>query len=122
MAKDTSNDAALSPHRAARLYRLLTMLSDRAKSREFLLKKLRLDLRGFYRDIEYLRSLGIEISTENGSYLLMTGFDDSLSMLPIPDLGLSVRDALLLVSGNLTARKKLKKKVEAVLGPIDSIA
>ncbi|MFO0938075.1 MAG: hypothetical protein U0798_16350 [Gemmataceae bacterium] len=119
-AKVAESSNGIAPHRAARLYRLLTLLGGRTQSRPGLLKKLRVDLRSFYRDIEYLRSLGIEITVARGGYVLIASLDDSLGRLPFPDPGLTVRDVLHLLNGSVSAKKKLRVKAESVLGPLDN--
>jgi predicted DNA-binding transcriptional regulator YafY len=105
----------LTPLRAARLYRLLTLLGDGAQTRNFLLRRLRLDVRGFYRDLEALRALGIEVVTtgDEARYALMGELDDALEKLPFPDPGLTVRDALQLSVGSSAAHRKLKQRVNS---------
>jgi hypothetical protein len=105
----------LTPLRAARLYRLLTLLGDGAQTRNFLLRRLKLDIRGFYRDLEALRSLGIEVETtgDETRYALAGELDDALARLPFPDPGLTVRDALQLADGSTAAHRKLKQRVHS---------
>src|SRR4051812_40096121 len=108
---------ALTPSRAARLYRLLTLLGAGPQTRPILLRKLKLDVRGFYRDLEALRSFGIEIHPDElARYGLATDLDDALARLPFPDPGLSVRDALQLASGASPAHRRLRQRVNAFLG------
>jgi len=79
-------------------------------------RKLRVDVRGFYRDVESLRKFGIEIETDSASrYLLAGSMDDALARFPLPDLGLNVREAMQLVSGVASAQTKLKRKIDAFL-------
>lgn len=118
-AKPIDASAGITPHRAARLYRLLTFLVGRPQSRPSLLKRLRIDLRSFYRDIEYLRGLGIDISAFHGCYVLSIDLDQALGRLPFPDPCLSIRDVMHLLNGSVSAKRKLKLKVEAVIGPMD---
>ena len=118
-AKPIDASAGITPHRASRLFRLLTLLGGRPQSRPGLLKRLRIDLRSFYRDIEYLRGLGVEISANGGCYVLSVDLDYALGRLPFPDPGFSIRDVMHLLNGSSTAKKKLKLKVEAVIGPMD---
>jgi predicted DNA-binding transcriptional regulator YafY len=110
----------LTPQRAARLYRLLTLLGSGPQTRAFLLRRLRLDVRGFYRDLEALRSLGIEVTSagDETRYVLVGDAEDALAKLPFPDPGLNVRDALLLSKGDTAAHRKLKQRVSSFLkGP-----
>lgn len=106
----------LTAPRAARLYKLLTMLGEGAQTRRRLLSRLKLDIRGFYRDLEVLRGLGIEIvAGADNKYFLSNGLDDALSRLPFPDPGLNVRDALQLAKGETPAHRKLRQRVTSFL-------
>jgi hypothetical protein len=108
---------ALTPPRAARLYRLLTLLGHGPQPRPALLRKLKLDVRGFYRDLEALRGLGIEIHPDAQARYGLTGeLDDALAHLPFPDPGLSVGDALQLSNGASPAHRRLRRRVNDFLG------
>ncbi len=107
----------LTNQRAARLYRLLTLLGVGPQTRQQLLRRLKLDVRGFYRDLEALRELGVEVSTcEDNRYTLAGGLDDALSRLPFPDPGLNFRDVQQLAKGDTTAHRKLKQRINTFLG------
>lgn len=103
--------------RAGRLFKLLRQVEKRARPREELQKSLKIDVRGFYRDLELLRRLGIAITTEGDRYRLAGRLDDALALLPFPDPGLSLRDALLLSRGRTDAHRKLRARIGALLGP-----
>lgn len=108
--------AALTAPRAARLYKLLTLLGGGPQTRKLLLTRLKLDIRGFYRDLESLRGLGIEVAAgPDNKYVLAGDLDAALSRLPFPDPGLNVRDALLLANGPTAAHRKLRQRVNAFL-------
>ncbi len=117
MGKKNVDDTTvtLTPQRAARLYRLLTLLGTGAQTRNFLLRRLRLDIRGFYRDLETLESLGIEVLTtgDDPRYALAGDLNHALARLPFPDPGLTFRDALQLSSGSTAAHRKLKQRVNS---------
>ena len=110
---------SLTALRAARLYRLITLLGAGPQTRAALLRRLKLDVRGFYRDLEALRTLGIEVTAGDDTKYTMGGdVDDALAKLPFPDPGLNVRDALQLSNGNTAAHRKLKQRVNSFLnGP-----
>ena len=112
--KTADVDSVLTPQRAARLFRLLSLLGDGAQTRVSLLKRLKLDLRGFYRDLEFLRSLGVEYSSGNHRYCLKCDLDTALARLPFPDPGLSLKDAMQLSRGSSESHRKLRKKIEYV--------
>jgi predicted DNA-binding transcriptional regulator YafY len=110
----------LTPLRAARLYRLLTLLGAGPQTRNFLLRRLKIDVRGFYRDLETLGLLGIDITAtgDETRYTLVGELDEALAKLPFPDPGLNVRDALQLSNGSTAAHRKLKQRVNSFLnGP-----
>jgi hypothetical protein len=117
--KVEASEVSLTSPRAARLYRLLTLLGSGPQTRGFLLRRLRLDVRGFYRDLEALRALGIEVTTSDETkYALVGDLDAALARLPFPDPGLNVRDALQLADGSTAAHRKLKQRVKSFLnGP-----
>jgi hypothetical protein len=101
----------LTNPRAARLYRLLALLADGPLTRPHLLRRLKLDVRGFYRDLEALRGLGIEVNTgDDNRYSLTVHLDDALAHLPFPDPGLNFRDVQQLSRGDTAAHRKLKQR------------
>jgi predicted DNA-binding transcriptional regulator YafY len=107
---------AVTAQRATRLYRLLSLTAEKAQTRTTLLRKLRVDLRGFYRDLELLRSLGIGIPSDGDRYHLLGTLDDALARLPFPDPGLSLREALVLCNGRTDAHRKLRTRVNTFIG------
>jgi predicted DNA-binding transcriptional regulator YafY len=106
----------VTAQRAARLYRLLSLTADKAQTRTALLRKLRVDLRGFYRDLELLRSLGIAVPADGDRYQLLGTLDEALALLPFPDPGLSLREALVLCNGRTDAHRKLRSRVNTLIG------
>jgi len=109
----------LTAPRAARLYKLLTQLGDGAQTRRTLLLRMKVDVRGFYRDLELLRGLHIDIGMgPDNRYSLPLSLDDALARLPFPDPGLSVRDVLQLCNGSTAAHRKLRQSVATILQPV----
>lgn len=112
--KPTPAPVALTTLRAARLYKLLTLLGEASLTRRTLLSRLKIDVRVFYRDLEALRGLHIEIGLgDDNRYSLPVSLDEALSRLPFPDPGLSVRDVVQLCSGSTAAHRKLKTSMNA---------
>ena len=75
----------LTGQRAARLFRLLTLLGDGPLTRPQILRKLRIDVRGFYRDLEALRGLGIEVYFgDDNRYGLAIDLDEAPGPAPLP--------------------------------------
>jgi hypothetical protein len=109
-----------APHvtaqRAGRLCRLITLLGSGSHSRDVVLRKLKIDLRGFYRDLELLRSRGVMVTVEGTKYALDGDIDTALSKLPVPDPMLNVRDALVLARGNTDAHRRFRRRLDALLG------
>ena len=50
----------------------------RSRSREWLIGKLDLDVRGFYRDLQFLKDIGITVSLGEGGYVLSEGSEAKL--------------------------------------------
>lgn len=119
MSKNHANESApiVTLPRAGRLYRLLSLTAEATRTRKVLLTRLKVDLRGFYRDLELLRALGIEITCDGDKYQLVGELDDALAKLPFPDPGLSFRDVLALSRGTGDAHKKLRRRMESFTGP-----
>jgi hypothetical protein len=117
--KPASAAVILTAPRAARLYRLLTVLGDGPQTRRVLLLRMKVDVRGFYRDLELLRDLRIDITLgPDNRYTLPISLDESLARLPFPDPGLSVRDVLQLCNGSTAAHRTMKLSVATILQPI----
>jgi len=103
--------------RVARLYRLLSLLGDGPQTRTQILRRLKIDVRGFYRDLEALRGLGVEIANgDDHRYNLCSDLDTALSCLPFPDPGLNFREAQQLAKGDTAAHRKLKQRINTLLG------
>src|SRR5207247_731071 len=60
-----SASKAVTAERAARLVRLLQLLGTGPQTRVALARRLRLDIRSFYRDLELLRGTGIPLVLRN---------------------------------------------------------
>jgi|SRR5690242_15023584 predicted DNA-binding transcriptional regulator YafY len=109
--KDPGN---VTPDRAERLYRLLLLLGDGAKTRAAVLRQLRLNIRGFYRDLEVLRAVGVPVEHNDGHYVLATDVAEALERLPFPDPCLTVADARLLAKGKSSAHRKIRRRLSTL--------
>ena len=107
---------AVTAERAARLYKLLKLLGSGPRTRTFLTRQLRLDIRGFYRDLELLRSAGIDVPLVEGRYSLSDAVGQSVARLPFPDPHLTLREAQDLAKGRSASHTKLKKQIAAIMG------
>lgn len=106
---------AVTPERARRLYRLLRMLAAGSQTRPDLMKRLRLDVRGFYRDLELLRASGIELPVFHRRYTLAMKVELAVARLPFPDPRLTLAEALQLAKGRSPAHRKLKEQIDRVV-------
>ena len=113
-AKTGSSGVSLS--RARRLVGLIQLLGAGAMIRGNLMRKLHLDIRGFYRDLQCLRKAGIRIKLRDGKYALLEKVEESLVKLPFPDPGLSLGEAMLLAKGTTAVHRKLKHMIDVLRG------
>jgi hypothetical protein len=104
----------VTAERAARLYRLLRLLAKKPQTRDALARVLRLGMRGFYRDLESLRTAEIEVQLNGGAYVLVGKLADAVARLPFPDPGLTLGEATELARGRSKAHLKLKKQIRAI--------
>lgn len=121
MAKKPSSPPASSSktvtlERAARLHQFLTLLGDRPQPREMLQRRLGLDIRGFYRDLDLLRSVGLAIELRRGRYALDSDPKAALDDLPFPDPKLTLGEAVKLAKGRSAVHRKLRQQIDAILG------
>ena len=108
---------SLTGQRAGRLFRLLMLLGSGPLTRQRILRKLRIDVRGFYRDLEALRALGVEVEAgDDNRYVLVLDLDEAMARLPFPDPGLNFRDVQQLAKGETSAHRKLRRRINSFLG------
>jgi predicted DNA-binding transcriptional regulator YafY len=119
MAKKKSKglvaQAAVSLDRSRRLVRMVQLVGGSPMERAKLMRALRLDVRGFYRDLQCLRSAGINLTLRDGLYKLVTPSKDALALVPFPDPGLSLGEAMLLAKGSTGPHQKLKKMISELV-------
>ena len=71
--------------RAARLHRLVMLLSREPRRREAVLDELRIGLRTFYRELKLLKKCGIKVQRRSRLYALGTPAEQVEGRLPFPD-------------------------------------
>lgn len=103
--------------RVARLYSFIRLLAKGPVFRSILLRKLGLNQRGFYRDIELLRAVGIRVHPDEGRYSLRPGFGAAVNLLPFPDPQLSLGQAQRLCRGKTSAHQALRRRVAQITRP-----
>ncbi len=114
-AAKTTPATGVTPERFVRLYRMVRLLAGAPQTRETIARRLRLDVRGFYRDLDLLRSSGVAVTLEAGRYTLTQGIEDALAHLPFPDPHLTLGEARILAKGKSSAHRALAKSIETVL-------
>jgi hypothetical protein len=107
---------AITTARAARLYRLLSLLGEKPQSRAGLTRRLKLGLRGFYRDLGALRKIGIIVDLTRRGYVLEGTAAEAQDRLPFPDPGLTLGEAQQLAKGRTATHRKLKGQIEEITG------
>ena len=110
----TPTPAAVSLERATRLFRLLNLLGKGPQTRAVLTRKLRLGIRGFYRDFEVLRAAGIIVKLSDGRYQLLDEVTEAIERLPFPDPGLTLGEARQLAKGRSRAHKRIREQIERI--------
>lgn len=106
---------AVTAERARRLCRMLQLLDGGPQTRAGLTRHLRLDVRGFYRDLELLRSAGIAVTLRDRRYTLDEDVDDAIARLPFPDPHLTLGEARQLAKGRTAAHRKLQAQIREIL-------
>ncbi len=106
--------ATVTLERAARLYRLLKLLGQGPQSRAAFIRRLRFGIRGFYRDLEILREVGILVELSDGKYRLREEVAAVIERLPFPDPNLTLGDARQLAKGRSKAHKKIREQLRRI--------
>lgn len=116
MAKKNQEPAnvTVTADRAQRLYRLLNLLGSGPQTRQSLTKKLRLGIRGFYRDLEVLRAVGLVIKLNDSRYHLLEPVEEAIARLPFPDPNLTLGEARDLARGRLPVHRKIRALLERI--------
>jgi predicted DNA-binding transcriptional regulator YafY len=114
-ARSARSRGPITPARAARLYRLLQFLTKRPIAREELARTLKIDMRGFFRDLKTLRDLGVRVRTTHHLYSLSQRFEQAVTRLPFPDPRLKLNEAIQLAKGRTAAHRKLKRQIKAIV-------
>jgi len=102
---------SVTAERAARLHQLLVILGKGPQTRTALTRRLKLALRGFYRDLELLREVGITIDLIDGRYILNGEPAEVIAQMPFPDPNLTLGEARVLSKGRSKAHRKLKEQI-----------
>ena len=112
----SAEQTAVTIERAARLYRMLHLIAGAAPNRAVLMRRLKLDVRGFYRDLELLRASGIVVDVQWRRYHLRSALDEALGRLPLPDPRLTIGECVVVARGRSTAHRKLRYHLDRIMG------
>ena len=107
--------AQITAARAARLHRLVELLSQGGRARPDLLRDLGIGLRTFYRELDFLRRCRIKIRLNRGEYTLNGSLTKAETVLPFPDPRLSFAEAAELARGKTPAARRLAGLLKSVL-------
>jgi hypothetical protein len=107
--------AAVTPERFTRLYRMVQLLGSAPHTRQQLLRKLRTDTRGFYRDLEVLRTAAIDVLVRDSRYSLVGVAADALARLPFPDPHLTLGDVAAISKGRSAAHRRLRQQIAGLV-------
>lgn len=100
--------------RAVRLYQLVTLLGQKPQTRDTLTRRLALNVREFYRDLELLRKFGIAVAVEESRYSLQLPAKEAVLKLPLSDPGLTIGEAEQLAKGRTKAHRALTDKLKKI--------
>ena len=76
-------------HRAARFHHLVTFLAQSPRTRPDILSHLRIGLRTFYRELDFLKRCGVRVRHKDKLYHLLPTPAEAEGRLPFPDPQLS---------------------------------
>jgi predicted DNA-binding transcriptional regulator YafY len=107
---------SVTTERATRLYALITLVAEAPRARHELIRRLRMDVRGFYRDLNLLRAAGIELVMSEGKYRLDQFRSSAYAMLPFPDPRLTLGEAREVARGRSAAHRKLTRLIGSITG------
>ncbi len=108
---------AVTAERAGRLHRLLSLFEAGPQTRSALTRRLKVDIRSFYRDLELLRTAGIELPLRDGRYVLEEEVKSALSRLPFPDPHLTLGEAQQLAKGRAQVHRKFRDMLGQIVQP-----
>jgi predicted DNA-binding transcriptional regulator YafY len=114
-AKPITPVATVTTERFVRLYRMVKLLAGGSQTRETLTRRLHLDVRGFYRDLDLLRSSGVSITLTEGRYTLEQNTEDALALLPFPDPRLTLGAAQTLAKGRSPVHRALAETIARII-------
>jgi hypothetical protein len=104
-------------HRAARFHRLVMFLADSPRTRPDILSHLRIGLRTFYRELDFLKRCGVKVRHKAKLYHLLATADEAEGRLPFPDPQLSFAEMAELARCDCPAGKRMAELLASVIHP-----
>jgi hypothetical protein len=104
-------------HRAARLHHLVTFLARSPRSRTDILSHLRIGLRTFYREVDFLKRCGVRIRHQEKLYHLLPTAEEAEGRLPFPDPQLSFAEMSELARCDCPAGRRMAELLASVVQP-----
>lgn len=108
--------------RAARLYRLVTLLGREPRGRDRILDELGIGLRTFYRELELLRKCGVKVRLAQKQYALLGTLEEAEGRLPFPDPQLRFAELAELAAGPGPAAQRLAGLLREVIARAEAVA
>jgi hypothetical protein len=103
--------------RAARLYRLVSLLASGGRTRDEILQQSAIGLRTFYRELDLLKRCDVRIRLAKKLYVLHGTAEDAEGKLPFPDPQLSFAEMAELSRGPGAAAQRLAELLASVVAP-----
>jgi hypothetical protein len=104
-------------HRAARLHRLVSLLAQSPRTRANILSYLRIGLRTFYRELDFLKRCGVKCRHKDKLYYLHVTVEEAAGRLPFPDPQLSFAEMGELAGCDCPAGRRMAELLASVLRP-----
>ena len=101
--------------RAARLHRLVILLTESPRTRDAVLAALAIGLRTFYRELELLNRCGVKVLYKEKAYALQSTAEQAEGLLPFPDPQLSFAEMAELSRHPGEAARRLAELLENVV-------
>lgn len=104
-------------HRAARFHQMVTLLAQAPRTRPEILSYLRIGLRTFYRELDFLKRCGVKIRHKEKLYHLTGTAEEAEGRLPFPDPQLSFAEMAELARCDCPAGRRMAELLASVTHP-----
>jgi predicted DNA-binding transcriptional regulator YafY len=104
-------------HRAARFLHLVTYLAQSPRTRPDILSHLRIGLRTFYRELDFLQRCGVKVRHKDKQYHLVASAEEAEGRLPFPDPQLSFAEMAELARCDCPAGRRMAELLASVTQP-----